>query len=553
MFLNRFLKKFLKRRFAIISPVGARERGSTLVGVLGVMGVASVIGVTSTSMSVHALGFTTSTLAGVQAQAAAEAGIDFAASNLSTLACQSQYSSTSAPIFSVDVAYSTLPAAPGDNDTSWVSGCPTFANAQRLKLISTGWTSALGVAGNSSGNIRKVEAIYLYTPAPPQYAIIPSGPTLYSWAQTDPTINNLTITQASTVRPIIQYLSGGVTCTSGSTIVGDVVLGAGAIAITSGCTIDGDLWASSGVSIQSGRITGNVHSAGMQNGTSVSLSSSAIIDGSIFATGPVSIAGIGKVGGNIVAGPSGGTSTFSNQSSVGGSVITAGTVSARAGVIKGTISMNLSGIVTPTIPVVPPWIDFAYSASDWKTSTGAPYTVLAMSTCSSITLANALDTVQNSTGPIVLDTRTCGAATDLRGYNLTLKSDAVIITNGFDLGSNNIQSSNTSEKRLWIIIPDTVADGQPICPAGSYARIGNNVTVVTYVGAMIYSPCPISISGSVWRGQMYASSVSSSSSFTFNYLPIGLPTVNLSTGQFLPPPGTGVLGGRTSIRDLVNG
>lgn len=551
MFLTRLLKVFLQRRFAIIGSVGVRERGSALVGVLGVMGVASVIGVTSTSMSVHALGFTTSTRAGVQAQAAAEAGIDFAVANLSTLACQSQYSSTSAPIFSVTVAYSTLPAAPGDSDTSWVSGCPTFADAQRLKLISTGWTSAPGVAGNSSGDIRKVEAIYLYTPAPPPYAIIPSGPALYAWAQTDPTINNLTITQASTVRPIIQYLSGSATCTSGTTIVGDVILGAGALAITSGCTINGDLWASSVVNIQSGQITGNVHSAGVQNGNSVSLSNSAIIDGSIFAAGPVSIGG--KVGGNIVAGPSGGTSTFSNQSSVGGSVITAGTVSASAGVIKGTISMNQSGIVTPTIPVVPPWIDFAYSASDWKTSTGTPYTVLTMSTCSSITLANALDTVQNSTGPIVLDTRTCGAATDLRGYNLTLRSDAVIITNGFDLSSNNIQSSNTSEKRLWIIIPDTVADRQPICPAGNYARIGNNVTVDSYVGAMIYSPCPISNSGNVWRGQIYASSISSSSSFTLNYLPIGLPTVNLSTGQLLPPPGIGVLGGRTSIRDLVNG
>ena len=551
MFLTRLLKVFLQRRFAIIGSVGVRERGSALVGVLGVMGVASVIGVTSTSMSVHALGFTTSTRAGVQAQAAAEAGIDFAVANLSTLACQSQYSSTSAPIFSVTVAYSTLPAAPGDSDTSWVSGCPTFADAQRLKLISTGWTSAPGVAGNSSGDIRKVEAIYLYTPAPPPYAIIPSGPALYAWAQTDPTINNLTITQASTVRPIIQYLSGSATCTSGTTIVGDVILGAGALAITSGCTINGDLWASSVVNIQSGQITGNVHSAGVQNGNSVSLSNSAIIDGSIFAAGPVSIGG--KVGGSIVVGRSGGTSTFSNQSSVGGSVITAGTVSASAGVIKGTISMNQSGIVTPTIPVVPPWIDFAYSASDWKTSTGTPYTVLTMSTCSSITLANALDTVQNSTEPIVLDTRTCGAATDLRGYNLTLRSDAVIITNGFDLSSNNIQSSNTSEKRLWIIIPDTVADRQPICPAGNYARIGNNVTVDSYVGAMIYSPCPISNSGNVWRGQIYASSISSSSSFTLNYLPIGLPTVNLSTGQLLPPPGIGVLGGRTSIRDLVNG
>lgn len=551
MFLIRILKEILKSRLAAINLVDMRERGSALVGVLGVMGVTSVIGITSISMSMQALGFTTSTRAGVQAQAAAEAGIDFAAANLSSLVCQSQYSSTSAPIFTVTVAYSTLQASSGDIDTSWVSGCPVFASAQRLKLVSTGWANSLGVAGNSSGNIRRVEAIYLYTPAPPPYAITPSGPALYAYAQTDPTINNLTITQASTVRPIIQYLSGSATCTSGSTILGDVVLGAGALSITSGCTIDGDLWASSVVNIQSGQITGNVYSAGVQNGTSVSLSSSAIIGGSIFAAGAVSIGG--KVGGNIIAGPSGGVSTFSNRSSVGGSVISAGTVSVQTGAIKGTVSINQSGIVTPTIPIVPPWIDFAYNASDWKTSSGAPYVLLTLTTCSSITLTNAINTLQSSTEPIILDTRACGAVTDLRGYNLTLRSDAVIVTNGFDLQSNDFQSSDSSERRLWIIIPDTVVDRTPICPTNNYARIGSNVTVSSHVGAMIYSPCPISNSGGVWRGQIYASSISSSSSFTLNYLPIGLPTVNLSTGQFLPPPGTGVLGDRTSIRDLVTG
>jgi len=546
-----FLNGILNRRLAVN---GARERGSALIGVLGVMGVTTLIAVSTTSMSMHAVGYTTSTRASVQAEAAAEAGVDYAAANLATSVCQSQYSSATAPVFAVTVAYSTLATSPGAVDTSWVNGCPTAASAARMRLVSTGSAASVGVAGNSSGNVRTVEAIYSYTPSPPSYSVIPSGPALYAFAQTDPTINNLTVTQAGTVRPSIQFLSGSVTCTSGTTITGDVILGSGSLTVTSGCTINGDLSAAAGVNIQSGEVTGDVHSDdehGDHSHPAVSLSSSSRIDGDVYSRGSVEIDG--KVGGNIVAGPTSTNSTFSNQSSVGGSVVTSGSVTAPAGAIQGTVSTNQSGIITPTIPVVPGWADYAYSSNDWKTSTGVPYAVLTMTSCSSSVLSTALNTVQNSSAPIILDTRVCGPVTDFSGRNLSLTSDTVILANGSNLASNNIQSSNSLDKRLWIIIPDMVADGVPTCGANSSAKIGHNVTVGPHVASLIYSPCPISNSGDVWRGQMYSSSIGTSSSFTLNYLPIGLPTVNLSTGQFLAPTGTGVLGDRSSMRDLTVG
>ena len=550
-----FLTTFLKTRFigrGVLRTV-AKESGSALIGVLGVMGVTSVIGITSASMAIHAVGYTTSTRAGVQAEAAAEAGIDYAAANLATSVCQSAYSSNVTPLFSVAVAYSTLPASPGDVDTSWVNGCPIATNAARLKLISTGWATSRGVAGNSSNDLRKVEAIFPYIPTPPSFSIIPSGSALYSYAQLDPTINNLTITQASSTRASLQYFSGSATCTSGTVIQGDVILGAGALSLTGGCTINGDLWASGAVSISSGEVTGNVISGDTHDGTSqsaVTLATSAIIDGNVYAAGGVSING--KVGGSIVAGPSAVISTFSNKASVGGSIVTSGNVSTAAGVIKGTITKNQAGIITPTIPSAPPWIDFAYNPNDWKDSNGSPYTVLTMTSCTSTALTNALNTAQAATTPLILDSRVCGASTNLTGYNLTLKTDLVIILNGFTLKTNNIQSSSALEKRLWIIIPDPVIDQKPTCPSGASSSIGQQVVIGSRVGAIIYSPCTITNSGDVWRGQMYASSISTSSQFTLNFLPIGLPTVNLSTGQFIAPPGTGVLGGRTSIRDLVS-
>jgi len=542
---------FLRKLFLTQGiKTGSKEGGSALIGVMGVMGVVGVIAVTITSMSLHALGYSTSTRAGVQAQAAAEAGIDYAAAGLATALCKPTYSSTTDPIFTVTVAYSTLATSPGDTDTSWVTGCPSTPDAKRLKLVSTGSASASGVSGNSSQNVRRVEAIYVYTP--PSYAITPSGAAIYAYAQTDPTINNLTLTQASTARPSIQYLSGSATCNADTTTInGDVILGAGALSLTSGCTINGDLWASNTVDMQSGEVTGNVTAAGVVGGTSVSLTNPATIDGNVYAAGPVSIKS--KVGGNIVSGPTTGTSTFTSQASVGGSVIAAGTVSAPAGVIKGTITANKSGIVTPTIPFVPGWVDFAYNPSDWKNANGTLFTVLTMTACDATTLANSLITAQNSLSSIILDTRVCGVATNLAGYNLTLKSDTVIIANGFNLSGNDFESSDTTDKRLWLILPDTVADKKPTCPTGSYTKIVNHVTVGPHVGSLIYSPCPIANSGDVWRGQMYSSSVGSSASMTLSYLPLGLPSVNLSTGQAIPPPVAGTLGDRQSIRDLNGG
>lgn len=551
MFLAKKRKAIGDRVHSMIS---ATERGSALIGVLGIMSIAGIVGVTSTSVSVHAVGFTTSTRAGVQAEAAAEAGIDFAAASLATSICQSQYASSTAPVFSVVVAYSTLQTSPGDVDTSWVIGCPSISVPVRLKLTSTGSASSPGVAGNSSNDFRKVEAIYGYTPAPPAFAIVPSGPALYSFAQVDPTINNLTLTQAGTVRPSIQILSGSVTCTSGTTITGDVILGAGSLSVTSGCTINGDLWASGGIDIQSGEVTGNVDSEdeqGQHGHSSVSISPSSKVDGDVYSSGEVTIHG--KVGGDVVAGPNAVSSTFGNSASVGGSVITSGTVTAAAGVVKGTITANLSGIVIPPVPISPPWVDYAFNAGDWKTANGTPYATLTLTSCSSNTLASAINTVQNSLVPIILDTRICGAVTDFRGLNMSLHSDTVIVANGFNMSSNNIQSSSSSDERLWIIIPDAVLDHVPSCTINSSAKIGNNVNVGAHIAAMIYSPCAISNSGDVWRGQMYSSSIGTSSSFTLNFLPIGLPTVNLSTGQFLPPPGTGVLGNRQTIRDLSMG
>lgn len=540
-----------------VSQMRKSERGTALIGVLGVMGATSVMAVGSVSMSMHAVGFTTSTRAGVQAQAAAEAGIDVAAANLATSVCQPLYSSTTDPAFSVTVEYSTLATSPGTTDNSWVAGCPGVATAARVRLISTGTAKNIGAAGNSSQDIRKVEAIYPYIPTPPTFVITPSGSALYSYSQSSPTISNMTITQGSTTRPSIQYFSGNVTCSTGTTINGDVILGSGAFSVTSGCALNGDLFASSVVTIQSGEVTGNVHSDGEDDDanhpgvSSVTVSDDSKVDGDVHSSGSVKIHG--KVGGDIVAGPSKVHSDITEGSSVGGSVITAGTVTAAAGTVKGHITTNQNGVVNPAIPVVPGWADFAFNPSDWKTSSGLNYGVLILGTCNANNIATGIAAVQNSSSPIIFDTRSCGAVTDLLGKNLTLKSDTVLVANGLNLGSAQITSTNSSTKKLWLVVPDAVKDSAPSCGVGSSVTIGNALVVNSQVNALIYSPCTIVNAGDTWQGQMYASSITNTSTFALNYVPIGLPNVNLSTGLTATLPGTGTLGDRISLRNLSVG
>jgi cytoskeletal protein CcmA (bactofilin family) len=525
------------------------ERGSALLAAIGVTAVSGIVAVTMTTMSFHAIGYTTSTRAGVQAQAAAEAGIDYAAASLATSACQAQYSSATAPRFTVTIASSTLAASPGATDTSWVSGCPTSASVQRVKLVSTGTAGALGVAGNSSGNVRKVEAIYPYVPTPPTW-ITASGAAIYSYAQSDATINNLTINTSASTPATIQYLSGSASCTSGSTINGNVILGQGGASLASGCTINGDLYASGTIGLQSATVTGNVTAA---NGTypSVDLANTATVNGNVYAGGPVRLKGL--VGGSVIAGPTAGSSSLSG--SVGGSVVAAGTVS-NSGTVTGTITPNKAGIVTPAIPYVPGWVDYPYAASDWTTG---GFTELVLTNCTSSGFTTAMNTVLASTTPYVLNALACTGGLDFSALasTTTLKSDLAIIATSFNMSGNDFESSSSSSphRKLWFITPDRGATNNhvPDCPSGGSFTMGNHVTVGTYVDALIYSPCVITNSANVWQGQIYAAGTKTSNAFTLNYVPIGIPGVNLSTGQVTPPslPGTGTLGSRTSIRNIT--
>jgi cytoskeletal protein CcmA (bactofilin family) len=494
------------------------DHGGALVAVVGLAAVMMAFILLGSSMVVTSFRYSDTTRGGVQAQAAAQAGVAAVAAQLTAGTCTPPYATSVSPKYSVTLSYQRTVSG-----STWITGCPsTASDVTKVRLVS------VGTSDSSASVTRTVEAIYNYIPYNPGQPIIGSGSAVYGFNVTDGTMTNLTITQTGTSSPGIEFRSGNISCQTGSMIQGDVILGSGIYQSPSGCTINGDLWATNGVQVGNNSVVrGNVHATG---GTSpvVTVANGAEINGNITSSGPVSISG--SVGGSVIAGPTGGNSTVSG--SVGGTFKTAGTVSVSgSGLPSSRVFANQSGIVTPTPPVVPNWVDFQYRAGDWTGFSSA-----SLASCAPAAVAAAINGASSNT--VVNADAVCpGAMVDLSRNNITLKADVALFVDSFDLKSMTITSaSGTGTHRLYIISPDKVTNSRPDCPSGTPPKIENQVQTDASANVFIYTPCTLSNSGSTWWGQIYAASIAFNNSFTLNFVPMGLPGVNFDNGTYTPPP-----------------
>jgi len=530
-----------------LRPRPEGDRGSAIIAVLGISAVIMIFVSVSGTVLVGALHFTDTTRAGVQAQAAAEAGIVAAQADLTGGVCNAPYTSLVAPIYSVKVSYQ-LPDITG---TTWHAGCPTNnADVKMVKIVSVGSGTAF------TPTKKTVETIFNYVPAVLPPPVQGTGPGVFGYQVVDSSVTNLTIKQQGNSKPGIMFVNGSMNCQSGGYIQGDIILGGGSYSTTSACTINGDVYASNTVSIDNNStILGNVVADGVSGGYSVTLAKGSTVNGSIVSEGPDSIGN--KVGGSITAGPVTGVTVI--KGAVGGSVVSAGTVSiGSGGSVTGSVTQNKSGIPTPVLPVaVPPWIDFVYDPTMWVDASGNPFTVVNATNCSTDVRAK----INAATGPTIVNALAgsgCnGGAVNLTGLDLTLKSDIVLFANSYQLKSQTITSSTPTvagAERFWMITPDAVFGNKlPDCPAGANkSEIDNQVTTDSSVDILIYSPCGLASTGSSLWGQMYTNDVKFDNSFVLNFVPIGLPGWDLGTGQQTSvPPIPGHLAAIFSSRNIT--
>lgn len=516
------LNKLRRFRSGTSRPDVAQEGGYAIIAVIGVSAVIMIFVAMTGTLLVGALHFSDTTRGGVQAQAAAEAGIVVAQADLSKSVCNAPYTSTTTPVYTVNVAYQ-LPDITG---TAWHPGCPTNnADLKKVKIVSVGSGTAY------ASTKRTVETIFAYTPAILPQPVIGTGAGVFGYQVTDTTITNLTITQQGTSKPGMMFVNGSLSCQAGGSVQGSVILGGGSYSTTSACTINGDVYASTAVSIgNNSSILGNVVALGVSGGYSVNIAGGSKVNGNVTAEGPVTIGG--TVGGSITSGPLTGASKVTG--SVGGSFVSAGTVTGSSNV-AGTVTQNKSGVPTPIMPVVPPWADFGYSPADWVDASGNPYTVVNALNCKTDIAAK----INAATGPTIINalagTGCNGGQADFSGLNLTLKTDVALFASSYKLKSGTITSNTPSvaaSQRFWMITPDAnLTNKAPDCPNNANkSEIDNQVTTDASVDMFLYTPCGMASTGSKMWGQIYTLDVKFDNSYVLNFVPVGLPGWDLATG-----------------------
>jgi len=515
---------FLRHR-----PGLADERGSALIAVIGVMAVAAIIGAALVATTVFSAGFTSAARASVQAQAAAEGGIDAVASVLSTCASATYTNPPgTTPAFSAQVSYRTTPTG------TWVVGCPT-ATATSVRIVSTGYAEATGVAGQSSGDVATMEAVLtpVVTVAGPEFENAIMGEKVIS------SVTSLTLSSAAGTPDMVTkgnfncntamatsgrlWVGGNFTGTSGCNTGADVYV-KGTYYCSDGMVVGGDLIVEGTVTLQSGtcRVNGKLWTGG-----DLATPSNVTVGGDLWVKGNMTGSGIAASGGTSVR--------------VGGSVL--GNAGKRAS--YGTritqpdpalTAPNVSTVYDPADPANAfprltktdaRWATF--TATNWRATTEAIRPESWINVCDiqggvwgtplTITTNTSFDTTATGQCP-------SGLSIGGGGFRIVLKADLVIFANGFQQNGNiTVTSGDGLEHSLYIVQPWPATQTQ--CPAspgspritltsGAWSQPDDKVRV------LLYSPTIVNITTTGrLRGQIYGCRVTVQTMTEITFAPVG--------------------------------
>lgn len=536
------------------------ERGAALTAVVGLMAVGVVLTAVVATSVITATGVTTSVRAGVQSQAAAEAGVAAARASLSAGTCAAssngRYVSNVAPEYVATVWYRTATTA------NWVRGCPPNTGLQ-ARVLSSGFAANDGLNGVSARDQTNIEVVLSAlaqpepvqptTPAPQPATLVPSGPAIYAYSASGfGGSGRLVSIDGST--PSVLVKNGDVSCSGASSGQADWVVDKGKLDVSGSCNISGSVWVDGAFTLSGGTNVG-----GSVIASSITVSGSSKIAGSGWASGNISLSGGGtEIGANATAGGNlsitgsarlkrdgwvQGQTTLDWGTNVGGNLTTK-TINAPQNnpqqFVSGTITVKAtpgqSPYTQPARPIVADWVDFGYVPADWVGFTEV--TPKPTGTCDYAKLTTAIAGLAGKKG--LLDLRGCTNAITVSDYQkIALTNDLAIVANRFNLGGSAGFTSN-ADLRLWLIVPDTTKDGLPTCAANQSFQVGGSFSFGSKLDVMMYSPCRVDIgSSTVMTGQIFAGNVTVAGGATVNYTAVGLPGVDLNTGLSTSNPSTG--------------
>ena len=480
MFLNKSTKR-------MASAFGRDDRGSAMVSILGVMSVIAIISVTVLSATMNAMGTTSSTRAGVQARAAAEAGVDVATVGLQTInSCASvsgvYTSATGAhPQFESVVSF--------DAGAGWVTGCPTD-DADLVRIMSTGTALSVGIAGATAGDEVTLEAIYNYEPIIVNVPL--AGSAVYAH-EIQGALKKFTLNSPSnSLATSVSIKHGNVDCTNGAKIGGDLILEDGSANLDM-CDITGKLHVSGNATIYKSNIGGDVK-----------------------AGGSVSITGGSTVGGSVTYGVSVAPPVVPDWVNINGDASfwepKGFTVVQWAGpcTIKGSTTdwkTTLEGFTTPTV------IDFR---------TACPNSAL---------------TVESSSVSATIKTNLVFVAEQFNFKKLYLVGSAPNTTATFVVPDKDMT--------------DSVPTCLPPAPLDGSILMESEFDLGTNIAALIYTPCKITSMRDGFRGQMYGGEVEFEMQASLTFVPVTIPGVDFSNGVTEAVQSGAELGAYVSLREVA--
>jgi hypothetical protein len=549
MLLTRFLRR-LRR---------SDDRGIALAAVLGLMSVGLLLTTLVVASVLTASGFSTRTRAGVQSEAAAEAGIAAARAGLVLGTCEASqngiYSGT-------DPSYLATVWIPSGN--TWIRGCPAGLSTS-VRILSSGYASANGVNGASAGDSTNLEAIL--SPAVPPTSIVATGPAVFAY-NAGTFGNGGALVSLDGTTPNVLIKTGNIICDNNFEATANLVVNGGNLRIDNGCEITGNVWASGRVDFVN---NGFVGGAAMGNGVSMSNQSEV---GSIWSTADITLSGNPVVNGmakGYSLAPNGGTMKgggyiYGNTalSSAGTTLVANVTTQTKSGtapnswhsgtklVIQNPISSPTFGSDYPTPPTVPNWIDFGSEAADYTTEKWSGFTVYTMGTdCDVNNVIMAVNALAGAPG--VLDGRACVGGLVMDNNNtIPMENDLAIIAPSIEI-SGHVEFSPTTPSRLWLINPDTTGDQLATCGAGEGLEISNNPQF-SNVKTMIYTPCTANIvAGIQIIGQIFGNSVALTNNAVLAYAAVGLPGYDLNYGSSTSTAGSEAARSIQTMRNVIVG
>lgn len=521
-----FLSKLVRR-------ARTEDDGVALAAVIGMMAVGLILTAVISTTVVSSVSFTSLTRAGVQSQSGAEAGIAAARAGLVAGTC----------VVNGGV-YENVPGEVPEYEATiwletvggWVRGCPTNTSTQ-VRILSNGFAAAEGVGNAEARDEAQLEAVLSSVTG--SGGIFPSGPAIYAYNASG-FGGSGTLLAVDGSSPSVLVKQGNVSCSGASGGDADWVIDNGNLNISGSCSIAGNAWASGSATMSGGvRVDGNL----VANG--IDVSGSSVIGGNAWSTNGITLSGGGtRIDGNASSNAltmnsstriSGNAWVSTNTYMTWGSQINGRlTTQSRTGPSGsvGAVTIVPSGpgpspYLTPPRPFVPGWVDYEFDAALWPGFT----IVSPTGNCNYSTFNSALATIGSNQG--VIDARGCNNGEFNPGswQKLTLQNDLAVIANRFNLGGS-AGFNAASDVGLWLITPDVVDNDLPTCPSGARFNIGGSFTFATPISTMIYTPCDADIaSGLRIKGQLFAGEVSVGGAAQISYDPIGIPGVNLSTGE----------------------